>query len=107
MNSIIHEVEEKFDEKYTKIEVQSSDKVSLKEFSNLENQCKKQMEVIYEENLMKEMYDKPLNLLIHGLEQGGPNPGPRATSGPRQHFFWPAEDSAKILEKLRESLSEI
>ena len=43
----------------------------------------------------------------YDLTQGGPNPGPRATSGPRQHFLWPAEDSAKILEKLRESLSEI
>ena len=29
------------------------------------------------------------------LDQGGPNPGPRATCGPRQHFLWPAENSAK------------
>ena len=50
-------------------------------------------------------------ILVHEsakyLGQGGPNPSPRATSGPRQHFLWPAEDSAKILEKLRESLCEI
>ena len=43
--------------------------MSRKEFSDLENQFKKQMELIYEENLMKEMYDKRLNLLIHGLEE--------------------------------------
>ena len=41
--------------------------MSWKEFSDLENQFKKQIELIYKENLMKEMYDKRLNLLIHGL----------------------------------------
>ena len=69
VNSKINEVEEKFDEKYNKLEAQLNDKVSQKEFSDLEKQFKKQMELIYEENLMKEMYDKRLNLLIHGIEE--------------------------------------
>ena len=58
------------------------------------------------ENLRLVLQSK-INLSPDDLVQGGPNPGPRATSGPRQHFLWPAEDFAKILEKLRESLSEI
>ena len=69
VNSKINEVEEKFDEKYNKLEAQLNDKVSQKDFSDLEKQFKKQMELIYEENLMKEMYDKRLNLLIHDIEE--------------------------------------
>ena len=41
----------------------------------------------------KKIYSVPFR--FHPLNQGGPNPGPRATCGPRQHFLWPAENSAK------------
>ena len=46
----------------------------------------------------KDQIEAKLDLILlklDGLTQGGPNPGPRATCGPRQHFLWPAENSAK------------
>ena len=69
VNARINEVEEKFDAKLNEVEHQVKDKVCRNEFNHLENQFKKQIESVYEENLMKETYDKRLNLLIHGLEE--------------------------------------
>ena len=73
VNARINEVEEKFDRKLNEIEHQVKDKVGRNEFNHLENQFKKQIESVYEENLMKETYDKRLNLLIHGLEESETN----------------------------------
>ena len=73
VNARINEVEEKFDAKLNEIEHQVKDKVCRNEFNHLENQFKKQIESVYEENLMKETYDKRLNSLIHGLEESETN----------------------------------
>ena len=45
--------------------------------------------------LGRQRFEKKRQRKINELGQGGPNPGPRATCGPRQHFLWPAENSAK------------
>ena len=69
----INEVEETFDAKLYEIERQVKDKVCRNEFNHLENQFKKQIESVYEKKLIKETYDKQLNLLIHGLEESETN----------------------------------
>ena len=73
VNARMNEVEEKFDRKLNEIEHQVKDKVGRNEFNHLENQFKKQIESVYEKNLMKETYDKRLKLLIHGLEESETN----------------------------------
>ena len=72
-NARTNEVEEKFDAKLNEIERQVKNKVCRNEFNHLENQFKKQIDSVYEEKLMKETYDKRLNLLIHGLEESETN----------------------------------
>ena len=37
---------------------------------------------------------------VHLINQAGPNAGPRATCGERQHLLWPAEDSAFLKNRV-------
>ena len=73
VNATINEVEEKFDAKLNEIECQVRDEVCRNEFNHLKNHFKKQIESVYEEKLMKETFNKRLNLLIHGLEESETN----------------------------------
>ena len=58
----INEVQENFDAKLNEIERRVKDKVCRNEVNHLENQFKKQIESVYEENLMKETFDKRLKI---------------------------------------------